>query len=111
MSTRGLSWGSIRSFTVQAHVSPMELLWSSAPHMCKSILQRNFVQEVCGQFRPCTSAQTKPTPDVTLTLTLTLTPTPWGARGRLGQSRGSAACFGGVFFPKKRAAQKASLGQ
>ena len=70
---------------------------------------KNFVQKVCGQFQPCTSAQTNPTTDETLTLTLTLT--LWGARGRQGQARGSAVCFGGVFPPKKRAAQKASLGQ
>ena len=36
---------------------------------------------------------------------ITLTPTLCGARGRQGQSRGSAACFGGV-FPKKRRADE-----
>ena len=36
------------------------------------------------------------TPD----LTLTLAPVLWGARGRQGQSRGSAECLGGV-FPRK----------
>ena len=30
-------------------------------------------------------------------ITLTRTPTLWGARGRQGQSRGSAECFDGVF--------------
>ena len=59
---------------------------------------RTFCRALCGQFQPFTSAQTNPTPDLTLTLTLTL----WGAgsrsaRGRQGQSRRSAACFGGVF--------------
>ena len=73
---------------------------------------QNFVQDVCGQFQPCTSAQTNPTPDLSLTLTLTLTPKPtlWGARGRQGQPRGSAACFGGV-FPKDSGGRKASLDQ
>ena len=58
---------------------------------------------LCGQFELFTSAQTNPIPD--LTLTLTLTPTLWGARGRQGQTRGSTACFGGVFTKKPRAAE------
>ena len=61
--------------------------------MCRSA--QFFVQDVCGHFEPCTSAQTNPTPD----LTLTLTPTLWEARDRQGQS--------GAVFPKKlRAAQR-----
>ena len=64
---------------------------------------QNFVQDVCRQSQPCTSAQNNPTPGLTLTLTLTptltltLTPTLWGARGRQGQPRGSASCSGCVF--------------
>ena len=42
-------------------------------------------RRVCGQFQPCTSAQTNPTPDVTLTLTL------WEARGRHEVGRGGPA--------------------
>ena len=59
---------------------------------------QNFVQDVCGQFLPCTSAQTNPTPGLTQTL--------WGARGRQGQPRGSSACFGCVFPTNLRAAEK-----
>ena len=33
-------------------------------------------------------------------------PSIWGARGRQGQPRGSAACFGGVYPKKLRAAEK-----
>ena len=43
------------------------------------------LQDVCGQFQACTSAQTNQTPD----LTLTRTPTLWGARIRQGPSHGS----------------------
>ena len=46
--------------------------------MCRSA--QNFVQHVCGQLQPSTSARTNPTPD------LTLTPTLLGARDRQGQS-------------------------
>ena len=42
----------------------------------------NFVQDVCRQFQPCTSAQTNPTPGLTRTLTLTRT---------LGGSRSAGA--------------------
>ena len=97
------------------------MFWGGAPpvqeHPAKNLCAGGV--EVCGQFQPCMSAQTNPTPDVALpqTLRLTLTPTLWGAqsfggvRGSQGQSSGSAACFGGVFPKKKRAAQKAILGQ
>ena len=62
--------------------------------MCSCILHK----DVCHQFQPYTWTQTNPTPS--LTQTRTLSPTLWGARGRQGQSRGSAAlCFGGV-IPK-----------
>ena len=69
-----------------------------APPMCRSILQKTFVQKVRGQFQPCTSAQTNPTPDETLTLTITLL----GARGRHEVGRGSHAAPPRVlvFFPK-----------
>ena len=82
---------------------------SSAPAV------NNFVQDTAvwptdtlWPIQPFTSAQTKPTAD--LTLTLTLTPTLWGARGRQVQSRGSVACFSGV-FRKCPGSRKASLGQ
>ena len=52
---------------------------------------QNFVQDVRRRFKPRTSTQTNPIPG----LTLRLTPTLWRARGRQGQSRGPAACFGG----------------
>ena len=64
---------------------------------------QNFVQDVCHQVQPCTSAQTNPTPGLTLSLAL------WGARGRQGQSRGFAACFGGGFPKKRRAAERHAL--
>ena len=52
-------------------------------------LAQNFVQDLCGQFHPCTSAQTNPTPDLTLTPTLILTLTP--SQNRLGGSRSAGA--------------------
>ena len=64
-----------------------------------------YVQDMRRQFQPCTSAQTNPTP----CLTLTLTPTLWGTRGRQGQSRGSAACFGGVFIKKTLSGRRPAL--
>ena len=70
---------------------------------------QNFVQKVSRDFQPCTSAHTNPTPGLTLTLKLARTPTLWGARGRQGQSRGSAACFGGVSPTKIRAADRPVL--
>ena len=62
---------------------------------------------LCGQLQLFTSAQTNPTPD----LTLTKTPTVCGAgsrsaRGRQGQSRGSAACFWWRYSEKAGAAEK-----
>ena len=60
-------------------------------------LAQKIVMDVCRQFQPCTSAETNPTLTLTLTLARTRTRTLWGARGRQGQSRGSAACVGGVF--------------
>ena len=66
---------------------------------------QNFVQEVCRRFQPCTWAQTNPTPGLTLTLTIAL----WGARGRQGQSRGSATFFCGVFRKIRRAAEIPAL--
>ena len=74
-------------------------------------LAQHFVQDVCRQFQPCTRIQTNPTPGLTLTLTQTpsLTQTLWGARGRQGLSRGSAACFGGVFSKKRRATERPAL--
>ena len=75
----------------------------------------SFVQGVFRQFQPGTSAQTNPTPGLTLTLTHTLTPTLtltlWGGRGRHGQSRGSAACFGGALKKKTPGGRKTRLDQ
>lgn len=58
----------------------------AAPLKCRSAQN-----DVCGQFQPCTSAQTNPTPDLSLSLTPTLTPTFRGARGRHEVGRGSPA--------------------
>ena len=68
--------------------------------MCRTSRHKTLCRTCVVNFQPCTSAQTNSTPDVTLTLTLTLSPTLWGARGRQGQPRGSAACCGGVFPTK-----------
>ena len=76
--------------------------------ICRSYLQMSMAscRTLCGQFQLFTSTQTNPTRD----LTLPRTPTLWGTRGRQGQSRGSAACFGGV-FPKSPGDRKPSLDQ
>ena len=57
-----------------------------------------------GVLQSRTSAQTNPTPDPR--------PDPWGgARGRRGQSCGSAACFSGVLPKPNPGGRKASLDQ
>ena len=66
-----------------------------------------YACRTCRQIQPCAWTQTKPTPGLTRTRTRTLTLR--GARGRQGQSRGSAACFGGVFPKKRRAAERPAL--
>ena len=63
---------------------------------------QKLLQDVCGLFQACTSAQTNQIPD----LTPTRTPTLWGARVRQGPSHGSAAYFGGVFYKKNSWAAK-----
>ena len=57
---------------------------------------------------PDPNSNPNPSPNPNLTLTLTRT-WPWGDRGRQGQARDSAACFGGVFPKKRRAAAKPAL--
>ena len=49
---------------------------------------RSAQNDGSGQFQPCASAQTRPTPNLTL---ITRTPTLWGARGRHAAGRGSPA--------------------
>ena len=68
----------------------------------RSYLRAASCRSLFTQVQRSPSAQTNPTPDITLTSTLTLTPTLWGAQGRHGQSRGFAACFGGVSTKKSR---------
>ena len=71
-----------------------------APPKCRTGTQRrsyrSFVvnSNLARQPRPIQA-------NTTLYLTLTLTPTLWGARGRQGQSRDSAACLecGSFFSP------------
>ena len=72
---------------------------------------RLFVQDVCRQFQPCTWTQTSPTPGLILTVTRARnrTRTLWEARGRQGQSRGPAPCFGGVSPKKHLAAERPAL--
>ena len=72
---------------------------------------QNSVQGVCRQLQPCTSVQTNPTPGLTRTPTPNHNPNPnlWGAQGGQEQSRGSAACFGGVFPKNIQVAERPAL--
>ena len=94
------------------HLAASEASWRSNAGV-RYVQLHPAQKKMCGTcvvtFQPCTWTRTNPTPGVTLTLTLSRTPTLWGARGRQEQPRGPAACFGGVFPKKRRAAERPAL--